>query len=172
MEQDIILEENEVMIERIRKHWFVYVEDALLHLFASVVFIVAAIYLSTQQKLLFLNGEIIASGELILVFFVLLFWTSFFYFWTKNYFDVWYATDQHIIAINQKQMFEREEAYMELGKIQDVTVEKNGILATYFGFGQLKVQTAGSDQVFVISDVSNVDRTAKIIMDLRDKAKG
>lgn len=172
MEQTKLLEEGEVMIEKIRKHWIVYVEDFALHLFASVVFLVGAVFLASRGVLPFLSGDDVARGAMVLVMFVLIFWTSFFYFWTKNYFDVWYITDRHIIAVNQKQMFEREEAFMELSKVQDVSFEKNGFIATFFGYGKLQVQTAGSEQVFVISDVREVEFAAHQIMDLRDTKQG
>jgi membrane protein YdbS with pleckstrin-like domain len=106
---------------------------------------------------------------MVFVFFVIIFWTSFFYFWTKNYFDVWYVTDRHIIAVDQKNMFMRNESFMELVKIQDVSFEKSGFIATFLGYGKLKVQTAGSDQEFVIEDVVEVEAVAHRIMELRDK---
>jgi hypothetical protein len=108
---------------------------------------------------------------MILVFFIILFWISFFFFWTKSYFDVWYITNQHIIAINQKELFERDEAFMELTRIQDVFFEKSGFLGTFLGYGTLKVQSAGTVQEFVIEDVHDVEQVAHRLMELRDTAK-
>lgn len=172
MEQDQLLEEGEVMIEGVRKHWIVYLSDVLLHTFGCLLFIGIALFLSFQGVLPSLGVDNKAYISMVLVFFVIIFWTSFFYFWTKNYFDVWYVTDRHIIAVNQKDMFEREQAFMELTKLQDVLFEKNGFLATFLGYGKLKVQTAGSDQEFVIEDVHDVEAVAHRIMGLRDKYKG
>ena len=84
---------------------------------------------------------------------------------------MWYVTDRHIIAVNQKQIFEREESFMELNRIQDVFFEKNGLLSTLLNYGKLKVQSAGTEQEFVISDVRDVERVAHRIMELRDTAK-
>lgn len=172
MEQDTLLKDGEVLLNKIRKHWMVYVEDFVLHVFCSLIFLCAATYLATHQIIPFVSANTVALGAMILIMFVLIFWTSFFYFWTKNYFDVWYVTDRHIIAIDQKEMFNRNEAFMELNKIQDVSFEKNGLIATFFGYGQLKVQTAGSEQVFLINDIVNVEDNAHAIMMLRDKAQG
>lgn len=171
MEQSTLLEEGEMMIEKVRKHWMVYVEDFVMHIAASILFLIAAVYLSSQGALPFISAGDKAHTSMVLVIFVLLFWVSFFYFWTKNYLDVWYVTDKHIIAVNQKQMFEREEAFMELIKIQDVSFEKNGFIATFFGYGRLKVQTAGSEQEFIIEDVFGVESVAHRIMTLRDTVK-
>jgi uncharacterized membrane protein YdbT with pleckstrin-like domain len=109
---------------------------------------------------------------MILVMFVIVFWVSFFYAWTKDYFDVWYVTDRHIIAIDQKQIFDRDEAFMELSRIQDVSFEKSSFLATFLDYGNLKVQSAGVEQEFIMKDVHDVEAVAHRIMELRDKAKG
>ena len=171
MEQDKLLEEGEVLLEGVRKHWIIYVQDSLSHLFGCILFIAFAMYLSFHRVIPLLDTDNKAYISMILTFFVIIFWTSYFYFWTKNYFDVWYVTDRHIIAVNQKDMFERDQAFMELTKIQDVSFEKNGFIATFLGYGKLKVQTAGSDQQFVIEDVHDVEAVAHRIMELRDKAK-
>ena len=70
-----------------------------------------------------------------------------------------------------KQIFEREEAFMELSRIQDVSFEKNGILQTFFGYGKLKVQSAGIEQEFIIANVAEVEAVSHRIMELRDGAQ-
>ena len=171
MQQDELLEDGEVMIEKIRKHWIVYVEDIFYHTFWCFIFMVAASYLSGKGVLSFIDTDSSAYLGMLLVMFVILFWTSFFYAWTKEYFDVWYVTDRHIIAVNQKQMFEREEAFMELSRIQDVLFDKNGVLSTWFGYGKLRVQSAGTDQEFIIDAVADVENVAHRIMEMRDKSQ-
>ncbi len=171
MEQDKLLEEGEVMLEKVRKHWIVYVKDCIIHVFACFLFTGGAVFISSQGAIPILGDDNRAYGAMVFVFFVIIFWTSFFYFWTRNYFDVWYVTDRHIIAVNQKDMFEREESFMKLSKIQDVSFEKNGFLATFLGFGKLKVQTAGREQEFMIENVDDVEAVTHRIMGLRDKAQ-
>ena len=173
LKQEEILEDGEEMILKVRKHWIVYVEDLLLHLFGCIVFILAASYLSSNGRMFSSISESFgAYSAMTLTAFVLLFWTSFFYTWTKNYFDVWYVTDEHIIAVNQRDMFDREEAFMELTRIQDVFFEREGLLSTLLNYGRLKVQSAGTEQEFIIEDVRNVEEVAHRIMELRDEAKG
>ena len=170
MEQESLFEEGEVIIEKVRKHFIVYVEDFLLHSFGCVVFIGLAYVVSHVLHVPLLTQAIASHIALLLVAFVILFWTSFFYAWTKSYLDVWYVTNQHIIAINQKQLFEREEAFMELSRIQDVFFEKSSFLATLLGYGRLKVQSAGTEQEFIIEDVRDVEGASRKIMELRDEA--
>lgn len=171
-EKEHLLEEGEIMITIIRKHWIVYVGDFFLHAFGCLIFIISAYYLASRGSFGGIYAIEASYGAMILVMFVLIFWTSFFYAWTKDYFDVWYVTNEHIIAINQKEIFARDEAFMELERIQDVHFEKEGLLATIFGYGKLKVQSAGTDQEFVMEYVNEVEAAAHRIMDLRDEAQG
>jgi uncharacterized membrane protein YdbT with pleckstrin-like domain len=170
-EREQLLDEGEVITEKIRKHWIVYLQDFFLHAFGCLIFLISAYYLASKGSFNGMVGEGSAYGAMILIMFVLIFWTSFFYAWTKEYFDVWFITNKHIIAINQRQMFDREESFMELNRIQDVFFEREGFLATLFGFGRLKVQSAGTEQEFIIENVRDVETKAHKIMDLRDAAK-
>ncbi len=171
MEHEQLLEEGEVMLEKVRKHWMVYVEDFVFHLFACFIFLITANYFTVSGSLSFIDVNIDSYIGMLLVMFVIIFWTSFFYAWTKDYFDAWYVTDRHIIAVNQKQIFEREEAFMQLNRIQDVSFEKSGFIATFFGYGKLKVQSAGTEQEFIMENVNDVEVVARMLMDLRDKNK-
>jgi uncharacterized membrane protein YdbT with pleckstrin-like domain len=167
MEQESLFKEDEIILVKVRKHFIVYIEDFLLHSFGCILFSLALFFFSTLVPTL--HSALSSSTELILLAFLLLFWTSFFYGWTKNYLDVWYVTNQHIITVNQKQLFEREKAFMELARIQDVFFEQNSFLATFLGYGKLRVQSAGTNQEFVIEYVRNVEAVTHRIMDLRDE---
>lgn len=172
LEKENLLDAGEEIIERVRKHWIVYVYDFISHAVGCIVFIVAAGYLAAHGKLFGVETLYGDYGAMVLVAFVILFWTSFFFAWTKNYFDVWYVTNKHIIAINQKDIFDRDEAFMELNRIQDVFFEKTGFISTLLGYGQLKVQSAGTEQEFIIEDVRDVEGCAHRIMELRDRVQG
>ncbi len=169
MEQGSLFEKDEAILETVRKHFIVYLEDFFIHSFGCILFIGGAYGISQVIRIPMLSQTIASHIALILVAFVILFWTSFFYAWTKNYLDIWYVTTKHIVAINQKDLFQREDAFMELTRIQDVFFEKEGFLSTLLGYGTLKVQSAGTEQEFTINDVRNVEQVAHRIMELRDE---
>ncbi len=170
--QEQLLEEGEVIITRIRKHWVVYLQDFFLHAFGCLIFIICAYFLASRGAFGGIGTTESSYGAMVLTTFVLIFWTSFFYAWTKDYFDVWHVTNEHIIAINQKEILNREESFMELTRIQDVSIEKNGFLATLLGYGKLRVQSAGNEQEFVMEHVAHVEMVAHKIMQLRDMTQG
>jgi hypothetical protein len=171
-EREELLEEGEYMVEKVRKHWIVYVQDFFLHAFGCLIFIISAYYLASKGSFGGVLQVETSYGAMILIMFVLIFWTSFFYAWTKDYFDVWYVTNEHIIAINQRELFAREESFMELTRIQDVSFEREGFFGTLMDFGRLKVQSAGIEQEFIIENVAHVEDKAHRIMDLRDEVQG
>lgn len=170
-EQEELYEEGEQEVLTIRKHWIVYVENFLLHVFGCAIFIASAMYLSSRGAWNGMLGSDASIGSMILVMFVLIFWASFFFFWTKDYFDVWHVTDRHIVAINQKEMFDREEMFLAIDKIQDIQFQKEGLLSMLFGYGTLQVQSAGAEQKFSIQTVSRVEDACRSLIEIRDGAK-
>src|SRR5690606_31415112 len=69
--------------------------------------------------------------------------------------DVWIVTDQRIINIEQRGMFNREIAEHDLDKIQDVSGLQKGFFQTLFSYGYVHVQTAGEIQRFIFKQVDN-----------------
>lgn len=172
LHRENLLDEGEVIVAKVRKHWIVYIQDFFLHAFGCLIFLLSAYFLASRGSFSSITESGTAYGAMIFIMFVLIFWTSFFFAWTKDYFDVWFVTNKHIIAVNQKEMLTREELFMELVRIQDVVFVKDGVLATMLGFGTLKVQSAGSNQEFVMEYVHDVEAFAHAIMDIRDEAQG
>ncbi|MEN9881215.1 MAG: hypothetical protein RLZZ308_398 [Candidatus Parcubacteria bacterium] len=158
------LQADEVVVEKVRKSLIVYIEDVIAHLVGCSVFSIAAVISSRY-------GDYGAYIAMILTAIVLLFFVSFFYAWTREYFDVWYVTNKHIVAINQKDILHREQVSLEYSRIQDVFFEKNGFLQTFFGFGTLRIQSAGTEQEMVMTGVAHVEMVAKRLIELRDTQK-
>ena len=85
------------------------------------------------------------------LFIILFFFNSF----IDYYLDVWIVTDQRIINIEQRGMFNREIAEHDLDKIQDVSGMQQGFFQTLFSYGDVHVQTAGEIQRFIFRQVDN-----------------
>lgn len=83
--------------------------------------------------------------------------------WLDYYLDVWIITTQRIIDIEQRGLFRREISEISLERVQNVTVEIPGFLATVLEFGNLKIQTAGAGE-FTIADVTDLDRAKDLIL--------
>lgn len=70
-------------------------------------------------------------------------------------------TDQHLIDIEQSGLFIQEASHMDLDRIQDVSVDRKGILQTLLDYGNVLIQTAGEKQSFVLYNIANPSKLAE-----------
>lgn len=76
-------------------------------------------------------------------------WIFFFHAWIDYYLDVWIVTNERVVNIEQKGLFSRSVSEMKLFRVQDVKAEVHGIIPTIFHYGEVTIQTAGSE-IFAI----------------------
>lgn len=74
---------------------------------------------------------------------------------TDYYLDIWTLTNNHLVGTDQRTLFHRHSAIVRIERIQDITVEVNGIIETFFEFGDLHVQSAGQSREFVMRGVAD-----------------
>jgi hypothetical protein len=154
----IILEENEELLSIARKHWITYLGLFISHGLTLVIVIGVLFFIHTA-----ISVTVIAS----LIWLVA---TSFAWFFITQYLDAWYITDKRIVAINQIELFNRTEAIILMNKIQDTQFKKVGMLQDMFGYGQLIVQSAGTEQDFVIENIAHVEQIASQIIEKKTQA--
>ncbi len=165
----IELYQNEKILLMQRKHWFVFVSHLLPLI---LLYFLPFILLSLMGKLIdasTLNFSLASIDERLFVF-LALFWTLIiwmfsFMTWTDYYLDVWVLTDKRIIDIEQLAFFRREVSSFRYEQIQDMTVKVHGALATFFDFGSLEVQTAGSSAKLSIQGVAHPNQLRDTIFE-------
>lgn len=168
--ENLHLDPNEHVILEVRKHWIVFAGYAFSLLFAAllpcVIFVVIKIFIP-QIFVGIKLPENFNVPALFLFFYslwLLFLWASFFVQWTKYYLDVWYVTEKRIIDVSQKKIFDREISNLRFDKIQDVTIDVHGFIPTLLGFGNIKVETAGDDNMdFKLDTVRNPDEVRRVI---------
>lgn len=82
------------------------------------------------------------------------------------------VTDRNITQILQNGLFNRKVSQLNLVNVEDVTSTQNGIIATIFGYGELKIETAGEQVNFHYSYCPNPGYFAKIILNAREQILG
>lgn len=82
------------------------------------------------------------------------------------------VTDRNITQVLQYGLFSRKVSQLNIENIEDVTAVQQGILATMFNFGTLKIETAGEQVNFHFSYCPRADYYAKVILDAREKMLG
>lgn len=93
-------------------------------------------------------------------------WLFFFSQFIDYYLDVWVVTNDRIVNIEQKGLFARTISELDLYKIQDVTSDVKGMIPTFFNYGNVHIQTAGTMTRFVFEQVPGPHDIRKKIVDL------
>jgi len=87
--------------------------------------------------------------------------------WISWYYSIFILSDQRLIQITQKGLFNKAVVDMQLSQIQMVNYQVAGLQETMLGFGTLVMQTYMGD--LVIHDVHHPAKTQKKILEvLRD----
>jgi uncharacterized membrane protein YdbT with pleckstrin-like domain len=101
---------------------------------------------------------------------VLLFSVSYaFYYFLLWFYDVYIITNKRVIAVQQKGLFSKEFAEIELDKIKDVSYSIKGVFATLFRFGNVKIK--GEDIDLELESLSDPDEAQEMLKKLSQNAK-
>lgn len=158
----MIIDDNETVLLYIRKHWILFAIQVIpLFLLAllPVVFPALIDFFLPKKLERFQN-----AGWAVYCMWLIFLWVWGFLLWTEYYLDVWVLTDKKIISADQKTLFNRNMSTLELEKIQDVSIEVNGFIATILGFGTIRVQTAGEVRKFALEDARNPEEAKEAIL--------
>jgi uncharacterized membrane protein YdbT with pleckstrin-like domain len=81
----------------------------------------------------------------------------------------WIVTSDSITQIQQTGLFHKQTSQLSLENLEDVTFEQNSILQTLFGYGTLKVETAGERSKFQFPFCPNPKKCAVDIIEAHEK---
>ncbi len=160
-----ILDTDEHVIRIVRKSIILFCLQVIGFVFVSILPVFLLSFGIKYFELSFSDStqQIV---RVILATWILFVWVSLFIRFTNYYLDSWVITNKRIVDIDQKSLFTRTTATLNLDKIQDVRVEVGGLLRTVLGIGTIHIQTAGSETVFVIPDASSPEGVKTTIINL------
>jgi len=162
------LKEEETIEAVVRHHWFTFMPSFIKIIILPLALFVL-IYMFGFMSFLTLLNSVIFSYLALIIFLI---WLAFsFYHWFIWYFDVGILTNQRIIVIDQKGLFEKSVSGAELDKIQDVTVNIKGLAPTLLGYGSLIAQTAGEMPNLIIKDTAHPAEIQRKILHLKNTKK-
>ena len=93
-------------------------------------------------------------------------WIFFFSQFTDYYLDINIVTNDRILDINQKGLFGRSVAELDLTRVQDVHSEIKGIIPTLLNYGTVEVQTAANEENFHFEQIPDPHRVRQRILEL------
>lgn len=166
-----ILEPNETIILESRRHWFILALRLLPLLpFVFIPFLALALVdTAPLQGLVQMNANTPSFAIFILFSWLLFVWIAGFIIWTDYFLDILVVTNKRIINVEQKALFSREIASLRLDKIQDITIDISGILATFLLFGNIRIQTAGEQEEFLMHYIQNPEALKSVILREHDR---
>lgn len=153
-------ETGENVLLLLRRHRFILYIPLSIFVFAAIVPIVAYFYLS----------ENIAEAKMLELFFFasslwyMFFWIATFYSVTLYTLNTVIITDRRIVDNDQHSLFNRQVSELHIHRVQDVSVHTNGVIETFLGFGDIHVQTAGSEKQFIFHQIANPEIVKDKIM--------
>lgn len=82
------------------------------------------------------------------------------------------VTDRNITQILQRGLFNRQVSQLNLVNVEDVTSISSGLFSTIFGYGAIKIETAGEQANFNFTYCPRPNYYAKVILEAREKILG
>ena len=156
---------NETVLRIIHRHWFnivmQYIILAILAFIVLAIFTLLPVLLPTvttgfpQTLLLFVQNTLL-----------LFMWIYAFLVWVDYYFDIWIITNERIVNIEQKGLFNRSVSELQFSRIQDVTTVVDGLIQTVLNFGNVYVQTAAETERFLFRQVPDPYAIKDMVMQL------
>jgi hypothetical protein len=169
MTKELLLEldPDERVIRQTKRH---IISSVFIVIVAGFLFVVAlaALFLGIRnsQSLGIQEYEgIFALSMMLLLLLIALFAWAAVYLDRKNELVV---TNENIMQVLQFSLFNKQVSQLNLAKIQDVSVDQNGILAHAFNFGIIEIETAGEVANFRFIYVPDPNLMAKAIIEAHE----
>lgn len=163
------LQAGEEILLTCRRHW-VYLAWHLGRTIAAGLLPVVAVLILTGIT----AGLGSTAGRIVIVIAVIwaLYWAVRAYFtWYRYQNDRWLITNQRIIDSIRRHWFHHQIASTDLIHVEDMTIRKEGVLPTLVNFGDVRCQTAGQVENFVLSGIRDPGKVLALIDAARDASR-
>lgn len=145
--EKIHLEENELILKVVRKHWFIIFSELffilLMSLFPLVVSVVISNFPILSDLLKLDSLPIVPLTTFLIAGWLVICLIAAYVIWTNYYLDLWIITDRRIVVVEQLSFFNRNISMFRIERLQDIEVRTVGLLQTFLNYGTLAAQTAG-----------------------------
>jgi hypothetical protein len=154
----IAFNEGEEVVLEVRRHWIVLAPFLL----ATALAVVLPLVLYGIVDALPVTFQAAGWGPALPLFaycaWLLALWVGGYFVWLDHHLDIWILTTERLIDVEQKGLFRREVSSLRLDRVQDITAEVNGLVATYLNFGDVTVQNAGDTPEFTMTRIDKPQR--------------
>ncbi len=160
------LQDSEAVVHLTRRHWIVLYPWLAVDALMGLVPLAIAIWLGSKTdgvlRLIILGVAILWAIAIAV---------RAYFRWYRYHHDVWLVTNQRLVDSIRRHWFHRRVASADLVDIEDVSMERDGIPQTMLDFGNLRVQTAGEQENFVLSNIHHPADVLTTLDRVRDAAR-
>jgi hypothetical protein len=115
---------------------------------------------------------IVVTGSWIVAAVWSAYWLVAIYFtWYRHQHDLWIITNQRLVDSLRRHWFHHQMSSADLVDVEDMSIVKEGLFATVFGYGDLNCQTAGAQSRFILSGIPHPDEVLTLVDASRDAAR-
>ena len=151
--RSIQLEADETILFTTRRHWFILAVEVAALAFLVIMPPFFYFVLLNVLDLASILAAYLPIGIAFYAIWLLILWMALFNVWTNYYLDVWTLNNKRFITVDQRGFFSRTIASFRLERLQDANIAIHGLIATFFNFGSVEIQTASEDGLFKMSQV-------------------
>jgi hypothetical protein len=163
------LQDDERVLMICRRHWlFLWPRTAVMALFALVPVIAIGIVLEITDTY---GGRTEQAYWIASVIYLAYWAVRMFLNWYRYNNDIWVITNQRIIDSTKTNPFNLKMSTADVVNIQDMTVERSGILRTLFNFGDVICQTAADVQEFSVRGIPRPQDVQLLVDRERDRER-
>lgn len=163
------LQDGERVIQVCHRHWIYLWPNIALHLvWALVPPLAVALILSALDAY---------DGAVARVFWVvsalwLVYWgVRAFLVWYRYHNDIWVITNQRLVDSYKRHPFSLRVSTADLVNVQDMTIEREGLLRTLLDYGDIVCQTAAELPDFRLAGIPDPRETQALVDRERDRER-
>jgi len=162
------IQQGEQVIRIIRRHWLYLWPAVALQALLAVVPLIAAAVLLSEIGLDGIGATVVWAvlGAHAVYRALLAFLT-----WYRYHNDIWVVTSQRIIDSYKRHPFSLRIATADLANVQDMSVERHGMLRTMLNYGDILCQTASQVPDFRLAGIPNPMAIQALVDRERDRER-
>jgi hypothetical protein len=163
------LQEGEQVLQLCRKHWLYLWPNLALLVLIAVAPVALVVWLFSVAGVL--DGVVASIVWLVAAVYLAFSALRIFLAWYAYHNDVWVVTNQRLIDSHKRNPFNLRLSTADLVNVQDMTVSRSGILRTLFDYGDVICQTAAEQQDIMISGVPDPRAVQALVDRERDRER-
>ena len=159
-------ETDETIELLLRRHWITNVPWIFIALLLSLVPFLVVIFGSYIGLAFFVSMPVDVRIGILVGYYLLIlaYVTEEFLSW---YFNIYIVTNQHLVDVNFYNLLSREVIEAGLENVESASSKINGLIRSFFNFGDVIVQTAAEHQQITFLDIPYPDLVSDRINDLK-----